>query len=140
MGKLTLRLALCSCALVSFVACRSSTKTSLELGVDRAPPEESPSAIGGGPSSMRDDVYSQSSALNVLTSARCQRARTCDGLSDSSCEGEAAAAHGAELARCANGVYAAPLSDCAQTVRDAACGAAVAIPETCTASVLCTPE
>jgi hypothetical protein len=32
------------------------------------------------------------------------------------------------------------LSDCAQTVRDAACGTTVAIPETCTASVLCMPE
>lgn len=100
------------------------------------PPAEPPMAIGGGPRGD-EGVYEQASALNVLSSAHCERAASCGDRSG--CEAAAAAEHGDELARCGKGVLTGALSECARSVRDAPCGTDVAIPETCTTEVLCKP-
>lgn len=105
-------------------------------------PNESPNegvkplAIGGGPASDQSYVYSQQSALDVLTSARCHRAATC-GIKAANCRGEAAAAHGSDLLRCDQGVRGAELADCARQVRSAPCGSSLPLPETCNTAALC---
>lgn len=131
-------------------ACRGGDVAATDAAVDRrytepseqtteeAPHAEPPTAIGGGPTN-EEDVYSSSSALNVLTSAWCQRATAC-GEARENCEGEAALAHGEDLARCTKGIDASILSDCAHQVRASACESTVALAETCTAAVLCVRE
>lgn len=138
------RMAVAVLAVVALAGCRRETTTSAPEGGDEAKPYAgaAPTALGGGPGNdgpgNDEYTYSTSGALNVLVSARCDRARMCGG--EATCDGEAATIHGDELAQCGKGVHAMPLSDCAQNIRSTPCEASVALPETCTAAVLCNPH
>lgn len=150
--------ALCALSTLSIGAafgCRSGGESAAaDATVDHSLPYgRTPTAVGGGPAAAppaagaanhalsdspgNDEyVYSSTSAMNVLSAARCDRARTC-GQDQLNCEGEAAAEHGDELARCGKGVDGSALSRCAQTITATSCGASVTLSEPCTAAVLC---
>lgn len=79
------------------------------------------------------------SALDVLVSAHCQRARACSFEEPSAaCATAAAVAEkDIDLAHCPRGVDAAALADCARVLRDAPCDVEPARPETCHVTLLC---
>lgn len=119
---------------------RSSAQQELidRLGVDEVE-SAFPTARGGGPPMQSDeDVYSTSSALNVLSSALCKRISACGGDVEA-CRGRAAVKYGDELAKCVRGVRVRGLSACAREVRSTACDArsGMSAPTTCLAPSLC---
>ncbi|MBI2388756.1 MAG: hypothetical protein HYV09_03985 [Deltaproteobacteria bacterium] len=105
-------------------------------------------AYGGGPRATEvlvggpgEDALRlhATSALDVLVSARCDRARACSfGDPSASCATAAVLAEKElDLAHCPRGVDAAVLSDCARVLRDAPCDVEPARPETCHLTLLC---
>jgi hypothetical protein len=94
------------------------------------------SRVGGGPPPELPQLYSTTSALEVLREARCERVRSC-GIVGADCERDAEAVYGPVIMRCERGVRESALLRCADHVRTTPCSSMVAIAHRCTAGVLC---
>lgn len=88
---------------------------------------------------MTLDRYAASSALDVLVSAECHRARVCSfEVTPEQCVQNSLSVHGdLDLAHCPRGVDASALSNCARVLREAPCDVEPAQPDSCRVAVLC---